>query len=636
MSEQKVVYDETQIEVLEGLEPVRKRAGMYIGSTGLSGLHHLVYEIVNNSIDEALMGECNEINIKILKDNSVTVKDDGRGIPCGIHPKKGISTLEVILSTLHAGGKFGEEGYIKTGGLHGVGTSVVNALSDVFIATVHRDGNVYEQSYSKGKKTSEVKIIGKTEEKGTIIEFHPDTTIFEDINFDFNVLENRLKELAFLNKGILITLTDERVENLAGIYQYEGGIKEYIDVINNDKEILQKEVLYVNKSDATTNCDVEIAFQYANELNESLRSFVNNIYTPDGGSHVNGFYQSMAKMFTSFARENSILKDKDVDFIKDDIKEGLTCIISTRVVEPEFEGQTKGKLGTGYVQTVVSTILKDFLELYTLENHDEALVVCQKIYNTQQARLNTRKIKENTKASARKQPLPSKLADCSSTDVSERELNIVEGDSAGGSAKDGAFRRFQAVLASRGKILNVEKQKFDRIASSEELVLFGNAIGEPLGEKYKEENLRYSKIIIMSDADVDGFHIRTLWMTYCYRHYIELIENGHLYISQPPLYKITKGKEEVYAYSDKELEEELLRLGLTIEEADIQRYKGLGEMNATQMRQTTMNPSTRRLYRVTVKDAQECSELIKILMGDIVEPRKEFIKKYSGIATLDV
>lgn len=631
----KQTYDESQIEVLEGLEAVRKRPGMYIGSTGASGLHHLVYEIVNNSIDEALMGECTKINVDIFEDNSIRVIDDGRGIPCGIHPKKKISTLEVILATLHAGGKFGENGYSKSGGLHGVGTSVVNALSDSFIATVHRDGKIYTQSYSKGKKTSEVEIIGKTDLRGTTIGFHPDQEIFADINFDYETLKARLKELAFLNKGITIELFDGRV-GYGEKFHYEGGIKEYIATLNDDKETLGQ-VLYVNKSDETYNCDVEISFQYINDLNENLRSFVNNIYTPDGGSHVNGFYQCMARTFTAFARDNGILKDKDVDFIKEDIKEGLTCIISARVEEPEFEGQTKGKLGTTYVQTVVNGIMKDFLELYLLESHEEALVICQKIYNTQQARIKTRKIKETSKIGARKQPLPSKLADCSSkTPFEEREMNVVEGDSAGGSAKQGADRKRQAVLASRGKILNVEKQTYDVVEASEELILFGNAIGIPLGSPYLEENLRYNRIIIMTDADVDGCHIRTLWMTYCFRYYRQLIENGHLFISQPPLYKIQVGKVEHYAYSEEELTEKLNELGLTMKEADIQRFKGLGEMSATQMWDTTMNPETRRLYKVTIEDAQACDELITILMGEKVKPRKEYIKEHSGIATLDL
>lgn len=632
MESQKNTYDESQIQVLEGLEAVRKRPGMYIGSTGTKGLHHLVYEIVDNSIDEALMGCCSEIYVSINQDNSITVIDNGRGIPCGIHPKKGISTLEVILSTLHAGGKFGNGGYSKSGGLHGVGASVVNALSIEFIAIVKRDGNMYRQSYSKGKKTSKVEIIGKSDTTGTRIDFTPDNSIFSDIKYDYDVLEERIKELALLNKNIKIILEDKRegIEQLKE-FQFKGGIVEFVSFLNKDKESLTQDILYIEGEQQ--NCNVEIAFQYIDSFQSNIKSFVNRINTIEGGYHVNGFYQTLAKSFTTFARNNDILKNKDIDFANEDVIDGLTAIISTRVEEPEFEGQTKTKLGNTFVKTVVSNILKDYLEIYFLEHKEESIEITNKILKNQQLRLSNKKSKQSNKNNKKVKVLPSKLTDATGDDITTHEIYVVEGDSSGGNVKQGCKSSFQGVLKSRGKILNVEKQLFDRVASSEELKNFSLAIGLEPNEKYDKNKLRYYSVMLLQDADLDGGHIRALWITYLFRYYKDLILNGHVYACCPPLYKneITS-KNVIYTYT----EEEQLEFLKTHKPQNIQRFKGIGEMSPEQLWDTTLDPKTRKTKQLTVEDCKEADEVISLLMGDKVEPRKEFIINNSTLATLDI
>lgn len=632
MSNQNNTYDESQIQVLEGLEAVRKRPGMYIGSTGTKGLHHLVYEIVDNSIDEALMGHCDEIYISINNDNSITCIDNGRGIPCGIHPKKGISTLEVILATLHAGGKFGNGGYSKSGGLHGVGSSVVNALSISFIATIERDGNIYRQSYSNGIKTSEVEIIGKSNKTGTRIDFTPDNSIFSDTNYNYDVLEERIKELAFLNKNIKIILEDKReeIEQLKE-FHFKGGIVEFVSFLNKDKDSLTPDILYIEGEQQ--NCNVEIAFQYIDSFQSNIKSFVNRINTIEGGYHVNGFYQTLAKSFTTFARDNDILKSKDIDFASEDVIDGLTAIISTRVDEPEFEGQTKTKLGNTFVKTVVSNILKDYLEIFFIENKDNTIEFANKILKNQQLRLSNKKSKQSSKKGYNNM-LPLKFAEENDkSDPKKNECQIVEGDSAGGSAKKARDKKHQAIMPTRGKILNIEKASDLSIENNEELRDFATIVGLKPNEKYDENKLKYWKIIIMSDADIDGYHIRTLWITFIYRYYFDLIKNGHVYIAQPPLYKNELKNGELYYTYDENEQIEFLKNNKPI---NTQHYKGLGEMDANQLWDTTMNPETRHLLQITVEDAKSADNIINILMGDNVQPRKECIIKYSDKAILDI
>lgn len=635
LEENKITYDENQIQVLEGLEAVRKRPGMYIGSTSLRGLHHLVYEIVDNSIDEALAGYCKNIKIYIHKDNSITVKDDGRGMPVGIHPKMKKSTVEVIMTVLHAGGKFGGGGYKVSGGLHGVGASVVNALSEECDVTVTRDGEVWRQTYSRGNVTSELVKIGTNNESGTTVHFKPDATIFEDTVYDFDTLSQRLRELAFLNKGINITLVDER-NDVSESYHYEGGIKSFVSYLNRNKESLHEEPVYVEG--IKDGISVEVALQYHDGYNENIFTFANNIDTVEGGAHLVGFKTALTRVINDYAKKFGHLKESDKNLSGDDIREGLTAVVSVKISEPQFEGQTKTKLGNTEVRGVVESIAGEGIAIFLEENPAVGKIIVEKALLASRARDAARKARELTRKSVlERNSLPGKLADCSSKDPKECEIYIVEGDSAGGSAKQGRDRRFQAILPLRGKIMNVEKQRLDKILGSDTIRSLVTAIGAGIGPEFDIEKIRYNRIIIMTDADVDGAHIRTLLLTFFYRYMRELVEKGHVYIAQPPLYKISKGKKEQYAYSDKESEIILEEFGGKDSSVNIQRYKGLGEMNATQLWDTTMDPETRILLRADIEDAILADEVFTILMGDKVEPRREFIQKNAKkVSNLDI
>lgn len=635
LEENKITYDENQIQVLEGLEAVRKRPGMYIGSTSLRGLHHLVYEIVDNSIDEALAGYCKNIKIYIHKDNSITVKDDGRGMPVGIHPKMKKSTVEVIMTVLHAGGKFGGGGYKVSGGLHGVGASVVNALSEECDVTVTRDGEVWRQTYSRGNVTSELVKIGTNNESGTTVHFKPDATIFEDTVYDFDTLSQRLRELAFLNKGINITLVDER-NDVSESYHYEGGIKSFVSYLNRNKESLHEEPVYVEG--IKDGISVEVALQYHDGYNENIFTFANNIDTVEGGTHLVGFKTALTRVINDYAKKFGHLKESDKNLSGDDIREGLTAVVSVKISEPQFEGQTKTKLGNTEVRGVVESIAGEGIAIFLEENPAVGKIIVEKALLASRARDAARKARELTRKSVlERNSLPGKLADCSSKDPKECEIYIVEGDSAGGSAKQGRDRRFQAILPLRGKIMNVEKQRLDKILGSDTIRSLVTAIGAGIGPEFDIEKIRYNRIIIMTDADVDGAHIRTLLLTFFYRYMRELVEKGHVYIAQPPLYKISKGKKEQYAYSDKESEIILEEFGGKDSSINIQRYKGLGEMNATQLWDTTMDPETRILLRADIEDAILADEVFTILMGDKVEPRREFIQKNAKkVSNLDI
>ena len=635
LEENKITYDENQIQVLEGLEAVRKRPGMYIGSTSLRGLHHLVYEIVDNSIDEALAGYCKNIKIYIHKDNSITVKDDGRGMPVGIHPKMKKSTVEVIMTVLHAGGKFGGGGYKVSGGLHGVGASVVNALSEECDVTVTRDGEVWRQTYSRGNVTSELVKIGTNNESGTTVHFKPDATIFEDTVYDFDTLSQRLRELAFLNKGINITLVDER-NDVSESYHYEGGIKSFVSYLNRNKESLHEEPVYVEG--IKDGISVEVALQYHDGYNENIFTFANNIDTVEGGTHLVGFKTALTRVINDYAKKFGHLKESDKNLSGDDIREGLTAVVSVKISEPQFEGQTKTKLGNTEVRGVVESIAGEGIAIFLEENPAVGKIIVEKALLASRARDAARKARELTRKSVlERNSLPGKLADCSSKDPKECEIYIVEGDSAGGSAKQGRDRRFQAILPLRGKIMNVEKQRLDKILGSDTIRSLVTAIGAGIGPEFDIEKIRYNRIIIMTDADVDGAHIRTLLLTFFYRYMRELVEKGHVYIAQPPLYKISKGKKEQYAYSDKESEIILEEFGGKDSSVNIQRYKGLGEMNATQLWDTTMYPETRILLRADIEDAILADEVFTILMGDKVEPRREFIQKNAKkVSNLDI
>ena len=635
LEENKITYDENQIQVLEGLEAVRKRPGMYIGSTSLRGLHHLVYEIVDNSIDEALAGYCKNIKIYIHKDNSITVKDDGRGMPVGIHPKMKKSTVEVIMTVLHAGGKFGGGGYKVSGGLHGVGASVVNALSEECDVTVTRDGEVWRQTYSRGNVTSELVKIGTNNESGTTVHFKPDATIFDDTVYDFDTLSQRLRELAFLNKGINITLVDER-NDVSESYHYEGGIKSFVSYLNRNKESLHEEPVYVEG--IKDGISVEVALQYHDGYNENIFTFANNIDTVEGGTHLVGFKTALTRVINDYAKKFGHLKESDKNLSGDDIREGLTAVVSVKISEPQFEGQTKTKLGNTEVRGVVESIAGEGIAIFLEENPAVGKIIVEKALLASRARDAARKARELTRKSVlERNSLPGKLADCSSKDPKECEIYIVEGDSAGGSAKQGRDRSFQAILPLRGKIMNVEKQRLDKILGSDTIRSLVTAIGAGIGPEFDIEKIRYNRIIIMTDADVDGAHIRTLLLTFFYRYMRELVEKGHVYIAQPPLYKISKGKKEQYAYSDKESEIILEEFGGKDSSVNIQRYKGLGEMNATQLWDTTMDPETRILLRADIEDAILADEVFTILMGDKVEPRREFIQKNAKkVSNLDI
>lgn len=629
-------YDESQIQVLEGLEAVRKRPGMYIGSTSSRGLHHLVYEIVDNSIDEALAGFCTEISVAINEDNSITVIDNGRGMPTGIHPKMGKSTVEVIMTVLHAGGKFGGGGYKVSGGLHGVGASVVNALSEWCEVTVSREGDIWQQKYSRGNAVTDLSKIGKTEEHGTKVSFKPDTEIFEETEYDFDILENRLRELAFLNKGIKIILSDAREEGKTEVYHYEGGIKEFVSYLSRNKEVLHQDPIYIEgEKDGII---VEISLQYNDSYTENLYSFANNIDTIEGGTHLSGFKTALTRVINDYGKKFNHLKENDKNLSGDDIREGLTAVVSVKISEPQFEGQTKTKLGNSEVRGVVDSIVGEGVSIFLEENPGIGKIIIDKALMAARARDAARKARELTRKSVlERSSLPGKLADCSSKDPLECEIYIVEGDSAGGSAKQGRNRRFQAILPLRGKILNVEKQRLDRILTADSIKSMVTAFGAGIGDDFDEEKLRYNRIIIMTDADVDGAHIRTLLLTFFFRYMRGLLDGGHVYIAQPPLYQVKKNKKEYYAYSDAELEKLLSEIGGKDNSTNIQRYKGLGEMNANQLWDTTMDPEKRVLLKATVEDAIAADEIFTILMGDKVEPRREFIQKNAKkVSNLDV
>ncbi|TDT50503.1 DNA topoisomerase (ATP-hydrolyzing) subunit B [Fonticella tunisiensis] len=627
-------YDASKIQVLEGLEAVRKRPGMYIGSTGSRGLHHLVYEIVDNSIDEALEGHCDNIEVMIHKDNSITVTDNGRGIPVGMHPKLHKPAVEVVFTVLHAGGKFGGGGYKVSGGLHGVGASVVNALSEYLEVEVSTNGKVYYQKYERGKPLHELKVIGETKKRGTKITFKPDHEIFEVLEYEYDVLAQRLRELAFLNKGIRIVLIDER-DGKKEEFHYEGGIKEFVKYLNRNKEVLHPEPIYIEgKKDETI---VEIAVQYNDAYNESIYSFANNIDTTEGGTHVVGFKTALTKVINDYGRKYGFIKENDKNLSGEDTREGITAVISVKVTNPQFEGQTKTKLGNTEVRSIVDAIVSDKIAAFLEENPSVSKVILEKAIMAARAREAARKARELTrrKSVLESMSLPGKLADCSERDPKLCEIYLVEGDSAGGSAKQGRDRRFQAILPLRGKIMNVEKQRLDKILSYQEIRAMITAFGAGIDDEFDINKIRYDKIIIMTDADVDGAHIRTLLLTFFYRYMRPLIEEGHVYIAQPPLYKITKNKKEYYVYSDKELEKKLDEIGR--DNYSIQRYKGLGEMNPEQLWETTMNPETRTLLKVEVEDAVAADEIFTILMGDKVEPRREFIQENAKkVQNLDI
>jgi DNA gyrase subunit B len=634
---QQQAYDADQIQVLEGLEAVRKRPGMYIGSTNVKGLHHLVWEIVDNSIDEALAGFCNEINVTIEEDNRITVKDNGRGIPVGIHEKMGRPAVEVIMTVLHAGGKFGGGGYKVSGGLHGVGASVVNALSEELEVFVHREGKIHYQKYKRGVPCHDLKVIGETDSTGTITRFKPDPEIFkETTEFDYDTLANRLRELAFLNRGIKITIEDKRENKRRNEYYYEGGIKSYVEHLNRTKEVLHEEPIYIEGE--KDGISVEIALQYNDGYTSNIYSFANNIHTYEGGTHESGFKTALTRVINDYARKHNIFKDKDDNLTGDDVREGLTAIISVKHPDPQFEGQTKTKLGNSDARTITDSIFSEQFEKFLLENPAVAKKIVEKGMMAARARLAAKKARELTrrKSALEISNLPGKLADCSSKDPSISELYVVEGDSAGGSAKQGRDRHFQAILPLRGKIINVEKARLDKILSNTEVRAIITAIGTGIGEDFDITKARYHKIIIMTDADVDGAHIRTLLLTFFYRYMRKIIEHGYVYIAQPPLYKIQQGKRIEYAYNDRQLQEILSSLP-DQPKPSIQRYKGLGEMNPEQLWETTMNPETRTLLQVSMEDAIEADETFEILMGDKVEPRRIFIEENARfVKNLDI
>ena len=631
-------YNAEQIQVLEGLEAVRKRPGMYIGSVSIRGLHHLVYEIVDNCVDEALAGYCTHIHIIIEKGNIISVEDDGRGIPVDIHPKTHISAAETVYTVLHAGGKFGgDSGYKVSGGLHGVGASVVNALSEWAEVTIQRDGGIYEMKFQRGKTTEKLTRLGDSKKTGTKVRFLADSTIFETLEYDFGTLEERFREIAFLNKGLHITIEDQRNdENLKkSEFCFEGGLISFVEFLNQNKEKIHPTPIYIEKDGEVP---VEIALQYTTAYTENIYTFVNNINTIEGGTHLEGFKRGITKVFNDYARDHNILKEKDSNLLGEDIREGMTAVISVKVKEPQFEGQTKTKLGnsvvTGIVQSMVVEVLAPFLE----ENPSVAKAILEKCISASRAREAARKARElvRRKNSLESTTLPGKLADCSEKDASQCEVYIVEGDSAGGSAKQGRDRRFQAILPLWGKMLNVEKSRADKIYNNEKLQPVILAVGAGIGADFDINKIRYGKIIIMADADVDGAHIRTLLLTFFFRYMRPLIENGNVYLAQPPLYKLSKkGFKDVYCYTDEEMAQHLQEMGR--DNVNIQRYKGLGEMNPEQLWETTMNPKTRIMIKVTMEDAMKADAIFNVLMGEEIAPRREFIEKNAkSVRNLDV
>ncbi len=630
-------YNAGSIQVLEGLEPVRKRPGMYIGSTGTKGLHHCVMEVMDNSIDEVLAGRADTVKVVIYKDGSISIEDNGSGIPVEVHPKTGKSTLETVLTVLHAGGKFNNDAYKVSGGLHGVGVSCVNALSEWLIATVKRSGHIYEQHFARGKAQGDIQVVGDTKESGTTIQFMPDSEIFDTTEFSKEVLVTKFREVAFLNKGVRITLIDEREEEpQEEVFHYEGGIKSFVEYINRSKNAISDDIIYFDKS--MEDCELEIAMQYTDGYSENVLTFANNIHTTEGGYHLTGFRNALTRALNDYGRKANIIKEKEDNLSGDDAREGLTAIVSVKLKEPQFEGQTKSKLGNSEVQGIVNTTcyqeLLDYFELHPQEGKK----IIEKAISAQRAREAARKARDLSRGKRSvldNTTLPGKLADCQSNDNTETEIFIVEGDSAGGSAKQGRDRKFQAILPLRGKILNVEKARLDRILAYEEIKAMITAFGTGIDTEFNIEKLRYGKIIIMTDADVDGAHIRTLLLTFFFRHMRELVDDGHIYIAQPPLYMVSKNRKEYYVYDDDELEALLKEIGR--DNYTIQRYKGLGEMNPEQLWETTMDPEHRILLRVNVDDAVNADEIFSMLMGDKVEPRREFIEKNAKYASnLDI
>ena len=616
-------YDAGNIQVLEGLEAVRMRPGMYIGSTSARGLHHLVYEVVDNSVDEALAGYATHIEVTICEDNSIEVIDDGRGIPTGMH-ETGMPAVELVLSKLHAGGKFGGGGYKVSGGLHGVGISVVNALSEWTIVDVYQHGKIQEISFERGNKTSDLKEIGTTDRTGTTVRFKPDAQIFETTIFEFDVLKTRLQELAFLNKGLRITLSDKRGEGRSESFHYEGGLVQFIEYLNEAKEAITPSVISIDNT--RDDVVVDVALQYNDSYSETILSFVNNINTIDGGTHLSGFRTALTRTLNDYGRKAGILKENESNLTGEDVREGLTAVVSVKVLEPQFEGQTKGKLGNSEVKGITDTIVSDGLRVFLEEHPSEAKKIIEKATNASRAREAARKARELTrrKNALEVSSLPGKLADCSEKDTTMTEIYLVEGDSAGGTAKQGRDRRYQAILPLRGKILNVEKARLDKILANAEIRSMITAFGTGIGQDFDITKSRYNKIIIMTDADVDGAHIRTLLLTFFYRYMRPLIEEGHVFIAQPPLYQIKKGQKQWYAYSDQELSDRLDEIGR--EGITIQRYKGLGEMNAEQLWDTTMNPEHRTILQVSMEDSIAADKIFSVLMGDKVEPRRKFIE----------
>jgi len=636
-------YGADQIQVLEGLEAVRKRPGMYIGSVSVRGLHHLVYEIVDNSVDEALAGYCTHIKVTIEPDNIICVEDNGRGIPVGKHAKTGISAAETVYTVLHAGGKFGgDSGYKVSGGLHGVGASVVNALSRWVEVTIQRDGGIYQMKFERGKTVMPLQKIGDSNQTGTKVRFLADDTIFETLQYEYEVLENRFREMAFLTKGLKISIEDTREETpKSATFHFEGGLNSFVEYLNKNKEKINEQPIYIEKGG---DYPVEIAFQYTTAYSENIYSFVNNINTIEGGTHLEGFKRGLTKAFNDYSRKFNLLKDKDPNLQGDDIREGITAIVSVRVREPQFEGQTKTKLGNSEVTAVVNNVILEKLSYYLEENPKEAKAIVDKSLSALRAREAARKARElvRRKNVLESTTLPGKLADCQEKDASKCELYLVEGDSAGGSAKQGRDRKFQAILPMWGKMINVEKTRADKIYGNDKLSPVITAIGGGIGNDFNIEKIRYGKIILMADADVDGAHIRTLLLTFFFRYMRPLIDEGHIFIAQPPLFKLSKkGMEDEYCYSDEELETKLTEIeeqkGYKRDSINIQRYKGLGEMNSEQLWDTTMNPDTRILLKVTLEDAIKADQIFSVLMGEDVAPRREFIEQNAKyVQNLDV
>ena len=641
--QKKEEYTAGQIQVLKGLEAVRKRPGMYIGTTSSRGLHHLVYEVVDNSIDEAMAGHCTHVKVTLHEGNSVTVEDNGRGIPVDIHPTEKVPGVELAMTTLHAGGKFDKNTYKVSGGLHGVGVSVVNALSEYLEVEIRRDGKKYHQRYEQGVKTKELEEQGKAKGTGTLVTFKPDSEIMTDLEYSFEVLSNRLRELAFLNKSLKITLTDERDGGASEAYYYEGGIAEYVEFLRGSREALHDKVCYFETSKPEAEAEIELALQYNQGFSENTHTFVNNINTHEGGMHLTGLKSALTRTINDYAKRNKIFK-KDESLSGEDVREGLTCVLSVRVMEPQFEGQTKTKLGNSEVRGAVEAAVNEHLSIFLDENPKAVKSIIDKSLQAARAREAARKARDLTrkKSALEGGVLPGKLADCSISDPSLCELYLVEGDSAGGSAKQGRDRGYQAILPLKGKILNVERcqGRIDKVLSNIEIRAIITAIGGGIGEEFDLENVRYHKVVIMTDADVDGAHIRTLLLTFFFRHMQELIDAGYIYIAQPPLFRVHKGKSDHYAYSDQERDEYIKRLGGKNGETkgiNIQRYKGLGEMNPSQLWNTTMDPESRTMQRVEIDQAAYTDKLFQRLMGDDVEPRRAFIEKNAKyVKNLDV